>query len=418
MTAVRESDTRTVVIVGTGIAGAGAAQALRKEGFGGSIILIGSEPEEPYRRPALSKELLSGKASIDRVRLRPSTFWSEEGIDLRIGKTVTSIDTDTRTVHLDDAESIDFDVLILATGGRSRRLAADDSERVHYLRDIADMRRLQSQLAEGSSLLVVGGGLIGSEVASTARDLGCSVQVLEAQPLPLSRLLPPSIAEKIAALHASAGVALQTGVDLETLTTGADGVTARARDGREWTADLAVVAIGSLPDTDVAAAAGIAVDNGISVDRYLRTSAVDVYAIGDVANVPNGFLGGVHRGEHWNTAQDHGVAVAKTIVGKDEPFESVPWSWSNQFGRNIQVAGWPGADDTVIVRGDLDSYDFTAICTRDGNIVGAVSVGRPKDIRAVRTMIERSPDLSADVLADTNRDLTELAAGLVASPVR
>jgi len=418
MTAVSESDTRTVVIVGTGIAGAGAAQALRKEGFGGSIILIGSEPEEPYRRPALSKELLSGKASIDRVRLRPSTFWTEQGIDLRIGATVTSIDTDTRTVLLADGDSIDYDVLILATGGRSRRLAADDSGRVHYLRDIADMRRLQSQLAEGSSLLVVGGGLIGSEVASTARDLGCSVQVLEAQPLPLSRLLPPSIAEKIAALHASAGVALQTGVDLETLTTGADGVTARARDGREWTADLAVVAIGSLPDTDMAAAAGIGVDNGISVDRYLRTSAVDVYAIGDVANVPNGFLGGMHRGEHWNTAQDHGVAVAKTIVGKDEPFESVPWSWSNQFGRNIQVAGWPGADDTVIVRGDLDSYDFTAICTRDGNIVGAVSVGRPKDIRAVRTMIERSPDLSADVLADTNRDLTELAAGLVASPVR
>ncbi len=418
MTAVRESDTRTVVIVGTGIAGAGAAQALRKEGFGGSIILIGSEPEEPYRRPALSKELLSGKASIDRVRLRPSTFWSEEGIDLRIGKTVTSIDTVTRTVHLDDAESIDFDVLILATGGRSRRLAADDSERVHYLRDIADMRRLQSQLAEGSSLLVVGGGLIGSEVASTARDLGCSVQVLEAQPLPLSRLLPPSIAERIAALHNFAGVDLQTGVDLETLTAGVDGVTARARDGREWTADLAVVAIGSLPDTDVAAAAGIAVDNGISVDRYLRTSVDGVYAIGDVANVPNGFLGGMHRGEHWNTAQDHGVAVAKTIVGKDEPFESVPWSWSNQFGRNIQVAGWPGADDTVIVRGDLDSYDFTAICMRDGNIVGAVSVGRPKDIRAVRTMIERSPDLSADVLADASSDLTELAAGLLAAPAR
>ena len=417
MTAVSEPDTRTVVIVGTGIAGSGAAQALRKEGFGGSIILIGSEPEEPYRRPALSKELLSGKASIDRVRLRPSTFWNEQGIDLRIGVTVTSIDTDSRTVCLVDGDSIDYDVLILATGGRSRRLAAEDSERVHYLRDIADMRRLQSQLIEGSSLLVVGGGLIGSEVASTARDLGCSVQVLEAQPLPLSRLLPPSIAEKIAALHNLAGVALQTGVDLETLTTSVDGVTARARDGREWTADLAVVAIGSLPDTDMAAAAGIGVDNGISVDRYLRTSVVDVYAIGDVANVPNGFLGGMHRGEHWNTAQDHGVAVAKTIVGKDEPFESVPWSWSNQFGRNIQVAGWPGADDTVIVRGDLDSYDFTAICMRDGNIVGAVSVGRPKDIRAVRTLIERSPDISVDVLADSNRDLTELAAGLVASPV-
>lgn len=418
MTAVSEPDTRTVVIVGTGIAGSGAAQALRKEGFGGSIILIGSETEEPYRRPALSKELLSGKASIDRVRLRPPTFWTEQGIDLRIGVTVTRIDTDSRTIHLADGDGVDYDVLILATGGRSRRLAADDSERVHYLRDIADMRRLQSQLAEGSSLLVVGGGLIGSEVASTARDLGCSVQVLEAQPLPLSRLLPPSIAERIAALHNFAGVDLQTGVDLETLTAGVDGVTARARDGREWTADLAVVAIGSLPDTDVAAAAGIAVDNGISVDRYLRTSVDGVYAIGDVANVPNGFLGGMHRGEHWNTAQDHGVAVAKTIVGKDEPFESVPWSWSNQFGRNIQVAGWPDADDTVIVRGDLDSYDFTAICTRDGNIVGAVSVGRPKDIRAVRTMIERSPDLSADVLADTNRDLTELAAGLVASPVR
>ncbi|MDI9903445.1 FAD-dependent oxidoreductase [Rhodococcus sp. IEGM 1409] len=418
MPAVSEPDTRTVVIVGTGIAGSGAAQALRKEGFGGRIILIGSEPEEPYRRPALSKELLSGKASIDRVRLRPSTFWAEQGIELRIGATVAAIDTGSRTVHSADGDNVDFDVLILATGGRSRRLAAEDSERVHYLRDLADMRRLQSQLVEGASLLVVGGGLIGSEVASTARDLGCSVQVLEAQPLPLSRLLPPSIAERIAALHNSAGVDLQTGVDLETLTTRVDGVTARARDGREWTADLAVVAIGSLPDADVAAAAGIAVDNGISVDRYLKTSVDDVYAIGDVANVPNGFLGGMHRGEHWNTAQDHAVAVAKTIVGKAEPFESVPWSWSNQFGRNIQVAGWPGADDTVIVRGDLDSYDFTAVCTREGRIVGAVSVGRPKDVRAVRTLIERSADLSTDVLADTSSDLTELAAGLLAAPVR
>lgn len=398
-----------VVIAGAGVAGATAAETLRKEGFSGEIVLAGAEVDEPYRRPALSKDVLSGKIDIARARLRPPAFWASQGITLLTGVSVVDADTTRRTVTLGDGQTLGYSALLLATGGRPRALPGTSGSRVHHLREYSDVPALRTRLTAGNSLLVLGGGLIGSEVASTATELGCQVTVLEAQDRPLARLLPALVANAVAGLHRSAGVQLCTGVALTALDADDRGVRATARDARTWDAEAAVVAVGMTPNTELAARIGIEVDNGIVVDELLRTSADGVFAAGDVANTPNLVLGGRQRGEHWNTAQEHGVAAATSILGTGSPFDSVPWSWSNQFGRNIQVVGWPDADDELVVRGDLDALDFTAICRRGGRIVGAITIGRPKDIRAIRTLIGVSPETEAKLLLDPSTDLAALA---------
>lgn len=409
MTTALEPDGR-VVIAGTGVAGATAAQTLRADGFTGPIVLVGNENDEPYRRPTLSKDVLSGRTDIERARLKPATFWADKGIDLRTGTTITSVDPNTRALSLCDGTTLRYDALLLATGGRARRLPGTRSSRVHYLRHHADVPALRESLSPGSSLLVIGGGLIGSEVASTARGLGCDVTVLEAQDRPLSRLLPEPVGAAVAGLHRGAGIDLHTGVDLTDVQANEHGVSVTASDGRTWQADTAVVAIGMIPNTELADRTDIEVDNGILVDELLRTSVDRVFAAGDVANTPNLVLGGRCRGEHWNVAQEHGVAAAKSILGTGMPYDAVPWSWSNQFDRNIQVAGWPAADDELLVRGSIDDYDFTAICRRSGRIVGGVTIGRPKDTRALRALIRYRADVPIQTLIATDTDLSDLAA--------
>ncbi|MDG3016169.1 NAD(P)/FAD-dependent oxidoreductase [Speluncibacter jeojiensis] len=399
-----------VVIVGTGVAGATAAQGLRGGGFTGTITLVGDEAEAPYRRPVLSKDLLAGKTDIVRAGLKPVAYWAEQHIDLRVGETVIDIDPSARTVALGDGGVLGYDALVLATGGRPRMLPGVSSPRVHHLRRHADVPALRGRLREGSSLLVIGGGLIGSEVASTARELGCAVTVLEAADRPLARLVPAPVGAALAGLHREAGVDLHTGVALAGVEAGPDTVTAIAVDGRRWRADAAVVAIGTVPNTELGARAGAAIDNGIVVDELLRTTVDGVFAIGDVASVPNTVLGGRYRGEHWNTAQDHGTAVARSLLGAGSPFDVVPWAWSNQFGRGIQVAGWPEADDELLVRGSIDERDFTALCRRDGRIVGAITMGRPKDTRTARMLIGRGGVVAAEALLDPHTDLAALAS--------
>ncbi|MGH3517784.1 MAG: NAD(P)/FAD-dependent oxidoreductase [Haloechinothrix sp.] len=405
-----ESSTRqSVAIVGSGVAGATAALTLRSEGFDGRVVLIGDEPDEPYRRPPLSKDVLRGSMPQERTRLKPPQTWQQQDIELLTGTTVTRVDVGAQTLDLGDRGELCYDKLLLATGGRARRLPQTAPlAGVYTLRSLADVPAPRAALTPGSSVLVIGAGLIGAEVAASARAMECSVMMLESEHTPLSRLLPPAISRVYADLHREQGVDLFTGVDVRRLERVDLGLLASDAHDNHWLADTVVVAIGMVPRTELAEQAGIEVDNGIVVDEFFQTSAPGVYAAGDVANQPNLVLGGRHRVEHWQSAQEQGAAAAKSMVGDRTPFARVPWCWSDQYGVNLQVTGWPVAGDNVTVRGDLDALDFTAIFHRQGRLVGAVGVNRAAEVRALRKFVTEAPYAAAGVLADPGTDLATI----------
>lgn len=401
--------TATTVIVGTGIAGATAALTLRADGDDGRIVLLGDEADEPYRRPPLSKDVLRGTMPAERTRLRPSTVWAERDIELHTATTAVTVDPDAYTVGLDDGTRLRYDRLLLATGGRPRTLdVAEEADAVVTLRTLSDVPELRRRLTAADRALVVGAGLIGAEVAATARRIGCAVTMLEAQPWPLARLLPPQVARIYANLHREQGVDLHTGIDLTELAADGDGVRAVDADGRAWHADVGIVAIGLQPRTELAEQAGIAVDDGIVVDECFRTSAPGVFAAGDVANLPNPVLGGRYRAEHWQSAQEQGAAAARRMAGDSTGYRAVPWCWSEQYGSTVQVTGWPPAADDVTIRGDLDGLDFTAIFAAGDRLVGAVGVNRAREIRTMRRLIDEAPHADPAMLAAPDTDLAAL----------
>jgi NADPH-dependent 2,4-dienoyl-CoA reductase/sulfur reductase-like enzyme len=294
--------------------------------------------------------------------------------------------------------------LLLATGGTARSLGS--AEGVCTLRTMADVPRLRSRLVAGQHVIVVGAGLIGSEVAASARALGCEVTVLETAALPLPRLLPPLLGHMYVGLHKSNGTALHTDVTVSSITDEAGETVVRAADGRSWSAPVVVVAVGMQPATELASAAGLEVANGIVVDAHGQTSAPGIYAAGDVANMPNLVLGGRHRVEHWQSAQNHGTAVGKAMAGADSTFGEVPWCWSDQYGVNLQVTGWPSSTHDVRVRGSVDEHDFSAFFLDGDRLLGAVAIGRPADVRAARTWIASGTRIRPEVLADSSTELT------------
>ncbi|MGX9295242.1 NAD(P)/FAD-dependent oxidoreductase [Tsukamurella paurometabola] len=376
-----------VVIVGTGVAGATAALALRTGGFEGAVTLVGRDAHLPYRRPTLSKDVLLAGMPVEKALLKPATHWDDIGVVVRTGVTVTGGDTAARTLELSDDSVLPYGSLVLATGGAARELPGlPPAPRVKYLRDFADAIALRDELGRAGSVIVLGAGLIGSEVASAAAKLGATVTVIEPAPLPLARVVPPSIGERLAGLQRDAGVDLLLGVRPGEIAVEPDQVSVALPGGVALVADLLVVAVGSSPDTGLAERLALRVDDGILVDEQYRTSAEGVYAVGDCARVPHPLEGGTYRAENWSAAQDQGTAVAQVLLG-GAPAPTVPWGWSNQFGAVLQFAGWPAADDELEVDGAMDaasSEPFFARCRRGGSLAGAVAMGRPKELRAAR----------------------------------
>jgi len=383
------------VIVGAGIAGVSAAAAMRRTGYERDIVLLGDEPELPYRRPPVSKEIVRGEKTPDEIRIKKPEWYEQQSIALRTGVSVASIETQAHVVRLADGEEVGYDQLLIATGGRAR--SPWSAPGIRTLRSLADAPRLQAELVPGSHVIVVGAGLIGSEIAASARTLGCEVTLLESAALPLPRLLPPELGELYVDLHKSEGVDLHTGVLVSSIDDEGDETVVHASDGRSWSAPIVVVAVGMEPNVELAEAAGIEVANGIVVDAFGRTSEPDVFAAGDVANQPNGVLGGRHRVEHWQGAQNHGTAIGKVMAGGDVPFVEVPWCWSDQYGHNLQVTGWPETSHELVVHGSLADRDFIAYLLDDGVVLGAVGIGRPRDIRAAEKWIATGQRL-ADAL--------------------
>jgi 3-phenylpropionate/trans-cinnamate dioxygenase ferredoxin reductase subunit len=376
---------KTVVVVGTGVAGTTAAVTLRGQGYDGRLVLIGAEPEHPYRRPALTKEVLRGDRTTEQVRIKPEGWYAEHQVELLTGTTVTELDVARRTVTVDGAR-LGWDAVVLATGGRPRTLPR--SEGAHLLRTAADVAPLRAELGPGARLLVVGAGFLGAEVAATACGLGCDVTMVEAAAAPLGRLL-----------HRSRGVDVRTGVGVDSVERHGAAVRAYCTDGSVWSGEAVVVAVGMAPETELAEHAGLAVDGGIVVDSHGATAAPGVWAAGDAAAFPDPVTGLPRRREHWQSAMNQGLAVGRNLLGAGTPWTEVPWCWSDQHGVNLQVCGDPGPADEVSVQGDLGG-SFTALFARDGVLTGAVAFDRPGDIRALRKVLATAPGTSlADALA-------------------
>jgi 3-phenylpropionate/trans-cinnamate dioxygenase ferredoxin reductase subunit len=409
-----------MVIVGAGHTGGRAAHALRDAGWKGPITLIGTEPHAPYERPPLSKGMLTGEKAPGDFALYDEDAYRRQDIAHLAGTTVSEIRPATRDVVLADGTVIPYERLLLATGAEPRRLAIPgaDLPGVSTMRDIGDSEALRARLGKGKRLVVIGGGFIGLEVASNAVALGAEVVVVEAGPRLMTRAVPALIEERMRARHREAGVDIRLGRQVVAIL-GADRVTGvRLDDGSEIPCDAMLVAIGVVPRTELAAAAGLAVDNGIVVDATLRTEDPNIFAAGDACSFAHDLFGGHVRLESWKNAEDQGPIAARNMLGGAETASMAPWMWSDQYELTIQIAGLPDRGSRIVARQlDQDSVILFHLAD-DGRIVAASGVGPNGSIgRAVRLgqmMIERSlypdPRLLADAAVNLKTLMREQAA--------
>jgi 3-phenylpropionate/trans-cinnamate dioxygenase ferredoxin reductase component len=401
-----------IVLVGGGQAGAVAARTLRRKGYDGRLTLVGQEPERPYQRPPLSKEYLAGEdADSCGLYLLPESWTEAQQVEVRTGVAALKVSAADGGVLLDDGTTVDADRVLIATGGRPRRLPDASGDRIRYLRTRADSDALRRYLGPGVRLTVIGAGFIGAEVASTARGLGADVTVLEAGPAPLVRALGELLGTACARLPVAAGVDLRLGVDVRSVTQQGEEVLVVTDDGTV-VSDLVVVGIGMVPNDEVARDSGIECDNGVLVDEFCRTSMPNVYAAGDVANHYHPLYGERVRVEHFDNASRQGGVAAQNLLGTAVAFDDPHWFWSDQYGANLQQVGHAAPGDDLVIRGDLAGDSWTAFHLRDGAIRAAFAVNRPEDVTVARELIAFGASVPAAVLADEASDLMEIAEDL------
>lgn len=379
----------TVLVVGAGQSGFQAAASLRERGFAGRVVLIGDEPGVPYQRPPLSKAYLTGAAGQEQLRLRGEDFFAEKDIELVAGR-VASIDRAGSRVLLEDGAELAYDHLVLATGSRNRALPVPgaDLPGVLNLRTRDDADRLRASLADAGDVVVIGGGFIGLEFASHA---GRPVTIVEAQDRLLNRVATPEISAYFAELHEGAGHAVLLGRGVAALHGDGRVQSVELSDGTSLPADLAVVAVGVVPETALAAAAGLAVDNGVVVDEHLRTEDPKIFAIGDCANFPCVQAGAATRLESVQNAVDQARCVAAAITGSAAAYDSLPWFWTDQSGTKLQIAGILSGADRTVVAGDRSAGKFSVLSFRDGVLIAVESVNRPADHIAARRLFTAEP---------------------------
>jgi 3-phenylpropionate/trans-cinnamate dioxygenase ferredoxin reductase subunit len=399
-----------MVIVGAGQAGGRAALALREAGWRGAIVLIGKEQAPPYERPPLSQAFLQRAADANSITFASRERLAEHNIQFVGGVAVTAIDREAKQVVLADDRSVPYGKLLIATGRRPRRIRIPGSagDAITYLRTIVDAENLRSKLRPGASIAIIGGGLIGLEVAASASLAGCRVTVFELAPRLLSRAVPEAIARRLQDRHEQAGVAIGLGIHVEGLEHRPNGALALSAGGRSFPCDLVLAGVGATPRTELAETAGLALDSGILVDDRLRTSDPDIYAAGDVTAFPT--EAGLLRLECWKNADDQGTAAALNMLGADEAYHAVPWFSSDQYELSLQIAGTPerGIDESVR---DSDSGTIHFHLDQGGRLVGASGVGPSaigRDIRAAQIMIERGIAPDPAVLADPGQSLKTL----------
>lgn len=389
-------------IIGAGQSGGWTAKTLRDEGFEGRIILFGDEPYPPYERPPLSKEVLLGDQPLESTYLWPDDSYDEWNVELRLDTRVASISPADHSLTLENGETIPYDRLMIATGGRARPLpvAGADLDGVHYLRAISDTVAIREGIAQGSRIFVVGGGWIGLEVAAAARKQGVEVTLVEALDQLCGRALTPEFAARLLKIHLDHGVDIRLNTSIDHFE--GDGNLARAvlSDGETIDCATAVIGIGLIANTELADAAGLETDNGIVVDDKGRTSDPDIFAAGDVTNHPNALLGRRIRLESWENAQNQAIAAAKSMLDKGEAYNEVPWFWSDQYDVNIQLVGLPEDCDQTVLRGDADAHEFIEFYLKNGCVEGAAAMNNARDLRFTKRLIQAQKAVDPAQLAD------------------
>jgi 3-phenylpropionate/trans-cinnamate dioxygenase ferredoxin reductase subunit len=406
------SSDQTHVIVGAGLAGAKAAETLREEGFNGRVVLVGAEDERPYERPPLSKDYLRGETGRDKVYVHDEGFYAESEIELILGRSAVSLDTGRRELALDDGERLRYDRLLLATGAEPRRLSIPgaDLNGVLYLRSVRDSDTLRERLDRGGTVVVVGAGWIGSEVAASARQRGLEVSVVDPASVPLERVLGAEVGAVYRDLHADHGVRMLTGTGVEAFE-GSDAVErVRTTDGRELDCDFVVVGVGVEPRTELASQAGLAVDNGILVEEELQTSVPGVFASGDVANAHHPFYGERIRVEHWANALNQGPAAARSMLGRPDPYERLPYFFSDQYELGMEYTGFARDWDRVVFRGDPAGREFVAFWLVEDRVVAGMNVNVWDVTDSVKRLIRERLPVDDRRLADPDVPLDELSS--------
>ncbi|WP_437684098.1 NAD(P)/FAD-dependent oxidoreductase [Sorangium sp. So ce131] len=411
----------TVVIVGAGQAGGEVASSLRQQGYEGRIVLVGDEAHPPYQRPPLSKGFLLGKLQLAQLYLKPEATYERSAIELRLRTRVDAIDRAAQEVALSDGSRLRYDKLVLATGGRARRLGlpgVDEGQlgNLLYLRSIPDVDALRAHLVAGRHLVLIGAGYVGLEVAAAAVELGMKVTVIDVAPRVLSRVTGPEVSGFIEGVHRARGVTFRMSAVVKELVVDPSGqavrevVVATGEGGEEEhiAADVVLVGIGLVPNTELAAAAGLPVHDGIVVDELARTSDPAVLAVGDCANQPSAYAGRRIRLESVPNAMEHARVAAATLLGKPAPSPAVPWFWSEQYGMRLQMVGLSAGYDRCVIRGSMEARAFAAFYLAGGHLLAADVIGRPPDFLAAKKLVAAKAVIDPAVLADETVPLASL----------
>jgi NADPH-dependent 2,4-dienoyl-CoA reductase/sulfur reductase-like enzyme len=405
----------SIVIVGGGLAGAKAAEALREQGYDGRLVLVAAERHLPYERPPLSKDYLAGNTARDDFEVHDQAWYDDQRVELMLGRRAVSLDPAAHSVGLDDGPAIGYDKLILATGSSPRHLAVEgaDAGNVLTLRTVDDSDRIKEALVAGRRLVIIGGGWIGMEIASGARGRDVAVTVVEAAELPLSRVLGPEVARSFLGLHREHDVAFELGALLHGFEVDDGSVSgAELGDGRRLPADLVVVGIGAAPNVELAESAGLQVDNGVLVDAGLRTSDPDIFAVGDIANQDHRLLQMRVRVEHWANALNQPATAAANALGGTATYDELPYFFSDQYDLGMEYIGHapPGSYAQVVTRGDVGGREFIAFwLDAEQRVLAGMNVNVWDVVDQVKTLILSQQPVDLARLANPDVDLAALA---------
>jgi 3-phenylpropionate/trans-cinnamate dioxygenase ferredoxin reductase subunit len=415
-----QTDRQRIVIVGASLAGARAAATLREDGFEGPLVLVGAERQLPYNRPPLSKGYLRGEEQFDDQLVNPDAFYADREIELRLGALATAIDAGRKVVVLEGGDRIRYDRLLVATGGRNRALATPgvDLDGIFQLRTVEDCDRIRAAARGARRAVVIGLGFIGSEVTASLRQLGVEVAAVEGHRVPLARVLGEDVGAVLAGIHRDKGVDLVLEDSVSAFEGAGRVERVLTKKGRRLDCDFVIAGIGIQPNAELLAAAGATVDNGVLVDSRCRTSLPDVYAAGDVANHLHPVFGRL-RVEHWNNAYQQGRAAARSMLGRDEPYDYLHSFWSDQYEHVVEYVGFAAVWDRLVFRGRPESREFLGFYLKDGAVRAAVGFDRggdPEDqkgdseLKAVASLIRTGVTVDPAGLADEGVDLHRLAA--------